>query len=253
MDIEHRSPKTNDKYKVPVEVGNATNEEEAEAVEGEEEVEVVEGEEEVEPVEGEVEPVEGEEEVEAEEVEGEEEAKADEEKEESVEGGCGQCTAQIWDTAFANPNAVTLSDLFLDTAKDMSTDPVCSDSIRYTYKTVETLMTSPGARYTMAMLFKLLWSASKKLSDNNGLNFKETTKVVNRLLNEQPVQDMFVFAVAGAVQLYQDPVVREQTARLVKVYGSQLKSAIISKLSNLRNTSAAKKRRTSGRPASKRS
>lgn len=227
MDIEHESPEMDDEYEVlPEKVGNATNEEELEAVEGNEEAE-------------------------AEEVEGDEEAEAqvnDEQKEEeSAEGECGECTARIWDKAFADPNAVTLSDLFLDTAGEMAADPVCSDTIRYTCKTAETLMTSPGARYTMAMFYKLMWSVSKKLNDDNGLNYKETTRVVNRLLNEQPVQNMVVSAVAGVVQLYQDPVVRERVAKLANVYGSQLKSTIIEKLSNRRNTSAAKRRRTSGK------
>lgn len=230
VEIDHKSPETDDEYEEPEEVENTTNEEEAEAAEGEEE------------------------EAEAEEIEGEEEMEAEADEEEvSTERGCGQCTARIWDTTFANPNAVTLSDLILDTAVEMSADPVCSDTIRYSYKITETLMTSPGARYTITMLLKLLWSVSKKLNNDNGLNFKETAKVVNRLLNEQPVQDMLVTAVTGTVQLYKDPVVRERIAMLVKKYGSRFKSAIIAKLSNRRNMSAAKKRRTSGRPASKRS
>lgn len=234
-EIEYRSPETDKEYEEPEDFKNVTNEEVTDAVEGDEEAEAVEGEEEAE----------------AEVAEGEEETEADEE-EESVDGGCGQYTAQIWDTTFANPNAVTLSDLLLDTAVEMSSDPVCSDTIRYTYKTVETLLTSPGARYTMTMLLKLLWSVSKKQNYNKGLGFKETTKVVNRLLNEQPVQDMFVTAVTGIVKLYQDPVVHERMARLIKVYGSRFKSTMIAKLNNRKNMKTAQKRKTYGGPTSKR-
>lgn len=234
-EIEHRSPETDDEYEEPEDFENVTNEEVADAVEGDDEAEAVEGE-------GEAEVAEGEEETEAE---------ADEE-EESVDGGCGQYTAQIWDTTFANPNAVTLSDLLLDTAVEMSSDPVCSDTIRYAYKTGETLLTSPGARYTMTMLLKLLWSVSKKLNYDKGLSFKETAKVVNRLLNEQPVQDMFVTAVTGTIELYQDPVVHERMARLIKVYGSRFKSAMIAKLNNRKNTATAQKRKMSSGPTNKR-
>lgn len=134
---------------------------------------------------------------------------------------CTEYKSKIWDKAFSDPMAMRLAEVTFDTVKEMTSDVTCLDNIRSFIRFVEVLSTNPNSHYTAKMLHKLIASSLKRLEPDSA-DFKETRRVINRIINEKPIQDLIISFLNNSIDLLKDANVRDRLITMVEEIGPML-------------------------------
>ena len=143
---------------------------------------------------------------------------------------CYEYKSKIWDEAFQNQMPMDFFSLMTDSIVNMATDATCSDTIQSLIQFIETLSTDPNTQYTIRMFAKMFKTIIKKSNDDPD-NFKETKKVVSRLLFSPNVQDLALNSLMRTFILLKNPDYRN---RLLNVANTVFKLIIPKKTNNVK-------------------
>jgi len=128
---------------------------------------------------------------------------------------CHEYKSKIWDAAFQNEAPMLFFSQTMDSIVDMATDETCSDTIQSLIQFIETLSTDPNTQYTIRMFAKMFKTILKKSNDDPD-NFKETKKVVSRLLFSPNVQNLALNSLMRTFMLLKNPDYRRRLLNVAK-------------------------------------
>jgi len=128
---------------------------------------------------------------------------------------CHEYKSKIWDEAFQNEAPMLFFSQTMDSIVEMVTDETCSDTIQSLIQFIETLSTDPNTQYTIRMFAKMFKTILKKSNDDPE-NFKETKKVVSRLLFSPNVQNLALNSLTRTFMLLKNPDYRRRLLNVAK-------------------------------------
>ncbi|XP_022166597.1 uncharacterized protein LOC111031105 [Myzus persicae] len=158
---------------------------------------------------------------------GEENDNQGEEKEEVSEPEmehhqCEEYKSKIWNDAFSNPKAMNLMKLTFNTAKELGSNEVCSDTTRALFNFVDVMATSPYAHFSLGMFNKMVAFILREV-DTTSDKFKETKQVVDRISKTPEIRDYIRNSAAKTVDLLKEPKIRARLFRVMKAFESLIK------------------------------
>nr|AEV66513.1 COO2 [Aphis glycines] len=132
---------------------------------------------------------------------------------------CDEYKSKIWNKAFSNPAAMQLMDVVLETAKELGTNDVCSDTIRVLSNFIDVMVTNQNSHYSVGMLVKMLAFIARE-ADTTSDKFRDTKKVFDRIVKNADIRDYIRNTVSQVVDLLKLPVMRNRLARVFKAFES---------------------------------
>lgn len=132
---------------------------------------------------------------------------------------CEEYKSKIWDNAFKNLEAMRLMKVTFETAKELNTDDVCSDTTRVLLNFFKVMATSQNAHYSVGMFNKMVAFITRE-ADTTSNNFKETTEVFGRMVNNPEIRDLVKHSIVRTVDLLKSPENRDRLFKAVKAFES---------------------------------
>lgn len=138
--------------------------------------------------------------------------------EEAVHYDCHEYQSKIWNEALNNPAAMEFVKNTLAITKESSTNEVCSDTTRSFINFVKVMGASPNAHYSIGMMMKMIAVIFREIDTSETSDqFKETGKVINRIIGNNDVQKLTLKFGKNVINLLKNQETRERLFKILKV------------------------------------
>ncbi|KAF0745867.1 Acid trehalase, partial [Aphis craccivora] len=135
---------------------------------------------------------------------------------------CDEYKSKIWNKAFSNPAAMQLVDVMFETAKELGTNDVCSDTLRVLSNFIDVMATNQNSHYSVGMMGKMLAFIAREL-DTTSDKFRDTKEVFERIAKSANIRDYIRNTVSRVVDLLKFPEMRNRLARVFKAFEGLIK------------------------------
>lgn len=135
---------------------------------------------------------------------------------------CDEYKSKIWNKAFSNPATMQLMDVVFETAKELGTNDVCSDTTRVFSNFIDVMATNQNSHYSVGMLGKMLAFIAREV-DMTSDKFRETKEVFERIAKSADIRDYIKNTVSRVVDLAKLPVMRSRLVRVFKAFETLIK------------------------------
>jgi len=135
---------------------------------------------------------------------------------------CDEYKSKIWNKAFSNPAAMQLMDVVFETAKELGTNDVCSDTVRVLSNFIDVMATNKNSHYLVGMLGKMLAFIARE-ADTTSDKFRDTKEVFERIATSADIRDYIRNTVSRVVELLKLPVMRSRLVIVFKAFESLYK------------------------------
>lgn len=146
---------------------------------------------------------------------------------------CEEYKSKIWDKAFSNPATMQLTELMFNTAKELGSDEVCSDTTQAIFNFINVMATNQNVHYSMGMLNKMIGFIMRE-ADTTSDKFKDTKMVFERIAKTPEIRDYIKYTIARTVDLLKEPEIRSRLFKVIKAFEHLIKPSENEELINQR-------------------
>lgn len=141
----------------------------------------------------------------------------------SPERDCGEYKSQIWDNSLRNPKTMQLARMTLETAEKMSTDPVCSDTVRSFINFAHVISTDENAHYVLGQLLRVTHAIAKQATSDYSVDMSKTKKLMLRVADSPEIRKSISKTIVRSAGIFQDPKNRARLMVMINAILGALK------------------------------